>query len=696
MSDLPRAVLSEAFLEKMAGRRLIAAVFTTFMFEPGFFEEDVLPVFLDVPLSHVSGIRLAQLSDALRQVPQGIAVYYDMNGLVPDGRPAKLDIERVAVRHKNRVFHPKNVFALVEDTAEEGGETPRRALLVASLSANLTRAGWWANVEVGHIDEVREGDASRWRDDVRKFLNDIAGWAREKSPTGHAAIRAIRDFLTKKTTQREHRSAEGRLHPHFFGGTQSVPDFLEKVAGKDLTGMCLEVVSPYFGVVERPGAADSSPLAELIQRFEPKETRIFLPRDDKGAALCSRELHDWVNQRSNEREPVRWGKLPPGLLRGGKSEDAKDRFVHAKVYRFFRRHPRREVLFVGSVNLTNAAHRQGGNVESGFLVEVKPSGQPDFWLEVDGARPATFETRSASEGKVASGGSCLTLCFSWRRVEVTAFWDDDTPSPPLSVEAQGVPLFEIVSLQPRVATVLTASAAQALKRILISTSLLAVLGEGPEPTLLLVQETDMDQRPSLLHQLSPAEILRYWSLLTAEQRAVFLETNVPAAVLAGDALVSRQAPLATQTSLFDRFAGIFHAFLCLERAVRGHLSGDPADQRPKEAVYRLFGQTYDSLASLLRRVREETEAGRGDAVEDYVTFQCARQIIREIARDYPDFWVQNEDLAGSLAELCDSGADALRRKLSERAPVGMPAFLDWFDRWFLRRAKKIELEDEEG
>ena len=114
MAEIPRAVLSEHFEERLDGQRLVAAVFPTFRFDPAFFEQEILPVFVNVPVSHAVAIKLIQLEDALRSVPGGVAVYYDQNGLVPESGPAKLDVKRIAVRHRTGIFHPKNVFALLE------------------------------------------------------------------------------------------------------------------------------------------------------------------------------------------------------------------------------------------------------------------------------------------------------------------------------------------------------------------------------------------------------------------------------------------------------------------------------------------------------------------------------------------------------------------------------------------------------
>ena len=174
MSEIPHAVLSEAFEQRLSGRRVVAAVFTTFRFDPGFFEQEILPVLLDVPLSHAVAIRLVQLEDSLRSMRTPIAVYYDANGLVSsDAGSAKLDVKRIPVRHPTGVFHPKNVLLLVEDAepGEDGGRS--RALLVASSSANLTRAGWWENAEACHIESIEAEDKNRVRDDLRVFLRGL-------------------------------------------------------------------------------------------------------------------------------------------------------------------------------------------------------------------------------------------------------------------------------------------------------------------------------------------------------------------------------------------------------------------------------------------------------------------------------------------------------------------------------------------
>lgn len=682
MSDIPRAVLSEHFLERMKDRRLVSAIFTTFRLEPSFFETEVLPVFFDIPLSHAPAIKLVQLDEALKSLPGAIAVYYDQHGLVADGGAAKLDIRRIPIWHATGIFHPKNVLALVESTEPDDDDGHHaRTLLFGCLSANLTRAGWWENVEVAHVEEIGDGDLTNLRDALIGYLDALVGAAEGRRANDelraeHTALRDIREFLGD-TTQREHRSSGGRLLPHFHDGEASLPDFIESAAGKSLRGFCLEVISPYFDT----GGA-SAPLEALLSRFDPRETRVFLPRNERGEALCSEALFAWIRSSPD----MSWAALPGDLLRLGKTEDARPRSVHAKVYRFFEpKRGGREILYVGSTNLTAAGCRvagRGGNWETGFLVEVTTGSRPDWWLTTETKRPLAFAPREEDEGTATSGGTRLILRFRWNTHEASAFWGDATESPALSVQHGGVSVLELAGLPSRTWVTLDADQSGQLEQVLVSTSLLEVSGEGAEPGLLLVQKEGMWGRRDLLLDLSAADILRYWALLTVEQRAAFIEAH---ARIAGDddPLIARLAPLPVERTLFDLFAGVFLAFDSLEERVRAALEED----KTREADYRLFGRKYDSLGTLLDRVLKDAGAGTGDRVEQYVVTLCAKQLLRELGRTFPAYFAEHrDDLKEIEARLSD--AAALRAGIAAGSPE-MPEFLEWFERWFLSRAEAV-------
>jgi hypothetical protein len=364
------------------------------------------------------------------------------------------------------------------------------------------------------------------------------------------------------------------------------------------------------------------------------------------------------------------------------------RFVHAKVYRFFTQNPKREYYFVGSPNLTSKAHQAGGNVETGFFVDVVPEKRPDFWLVVDQRKPLQFDHKTEDEGLDAYATSSLTLRHHWDRHVTEAFWDAGSASPSLVIRSiRGQEIGSIGPLEPGDWVQLDALFAQQIESSLRECSLFEVIGDGDRPGLLLVQEEGMTHKPSILMDLSAADILRYWSLLTPDQRSAFLEARAPEIALlsGGEDLVTRAKLSLEHDTLFDRFAGFFHAFACLERAVRDDLG----EKNEKAAVSRLFGKKYDSLGSLLGRVMSIEGPDAWDDVDKHVIILCARQLCRELGRDFSDFWRDHREDVRALEESL-ALASAVRDRLTAADPEGMPPFLEWFEERFLRRAQPVE------
>jgi hypothetical protein len=676
---IPHAVLSDQLVDSIKGRRVVAAVFLTFEFDPGFFEQEVLPLLMNLAVSHARVIRLLQLEDALRDCAGNVAVFYDADRLVRGSAgAAQLDVRRIPVRHAPGVFHPKNILLLVEERDADKNGHRAQGLLVGAMSANLTRSGWWENVEAGHFEEIQEYAPTRMKDDLLslfRLLNQRTGMAGPHKP-----IETIRKFLLA-TEQRTNRSSDQTMFPHFFAGNSSFPDFLEECAGVSLQGLYLEIISPFLG-----DAATSGPLETLIERFHPKEIRILLPRDQHGAAACTPELFKSIGNIEN----ASWGKLPIGRVSSSEKKEAPQRFVHAKLYRFFSQKPKREFCFVGSVNLTEPAHQRTGNWETGFLVEVDCPRAPDFWLEPEKTKP-DFSTPDDDTDPAKSGGTPLLLRYHWDKGLAEAFWDQEAASPGLQLAMRGVTLGQLDPLHSRTWVQLDPTMTGLIHDLLKETSFVEVSGHGERPGLLLIQEEGMAQKPSMLLSLSVADILRYWSLLTADQRAAFVEAKTLdlAQEQDGAELLAKVQRIKGEQTFFDRFAGMFHAFSCLENAVREKLSAKPPCE--SEADYRLFGKKYDSLGTLLERVFSDTALT--DDIERYILMLCAKQVVQELKRDYEDYWKSRKD-RGVALELMLARTQEIRDRIaiSDKEP-DMPAFLDWFDGWFLKRARTQEMDE---
>ncbi|MGW4682364.1 hypothetical protein ACWEOS_28195 [Micromonospora taraxaci] len=655
MSDgIPRAVLTEALRDKINGREVLAAVFCTFCFDPGFFEGEILPALFDLQLHQDPQIRRLQLEEALRPLAGRVAVYYDPGAIVTGNGTACLDVRRIPIRPRTGYFHPKNAFILVRDPS-----TQERSLVVVTGSANLTQAGWWENVECAHLEEIAEYGRSRTAPDIQRFLRHLRTMA--KNFDTHAALDDIHSVL--RTVQPiVHRTTSGRMHPHFLfngrRGAQSLVDQLDAVAGQWLRHADLEVLSPYLD-----DADASMPLGTLIDRFQPRKWRVLLP-EEGGLARCRPELYDWVRERGGE-----WGRLPKAVLaRGGKqAAGAAYRTVHAKVYRFFTKDW--EITLVGSFNLTSPAHSGSGNVESGVLSEVAIDRRPRFWLEAI-EEPPPFAQPVGEDDGADQGYVPLLARYDWASGQAEVLWDGAGDSPQIQVYDRGVHLFEVGHLERAVWTALTVDDAEILRERLRQTSFLTAV-DGDRRGIVLVYETGMAHRPSILLDLTPADILRYWSMLTAEQRNAFLSEHGEALRGPGKGLSAESPP----DTIFDRFAGIFHGFASLGRAVRDALD----EERIEEARFRMFGAKYDSLPVLVEQMANETA---GDSLDRYLMVLCAQKLADQIRGNFPAFWASDPTGVSRLEEALSVRA-VLREQLVARNDAEMAEFLDWYEPRFL-------------
>ena len=676
---LPEAVLSRRFAEAVCGRRVRSAVFTTFSFDPGFFELHVLPLLFSQSFSQVDKVRLLQLEDALRGVDH-LSVYYDRGALSQDAEPARLDYRRIDVRRATGVFHPKLVFLLVDDLEEPGDDADERhryqSLLVACLSANLSRAGWWENVECAHIEEIKDRDRAPgrvpYRGDLLAIVRRIRACAAEDDD--HRALDAAHEFLRERISDKPYvkASAGGCWYTRLFGGEDRLD--LSKWMAELRLGRHdwnLEVISPYF---DAHGAA---PLERLTEVIKPQETRVHLPCDADGSALVTADAYKAVAALDG----VRWAELPHEITRraGGASGDRlTPRRVHAKVYRLWRRRGG-DIVLVGSVNCTTPAHHHAGtgNLEAAFLVDISDRKLPKRWwlepLECDAERFVESAPDEADGLDHPPFG--VSIRYHWGEGTLAVRLEREMALP-LEVKAiSGRCLFTIECSDAERWCACEESAAKAVRESLASSSFVVVRC-GDTHWRVLVREEGMGHRPSILSQLSPDEILEYWSLLSAEERAAFIERYAAFGEEIEGIQAAKRDPSVAGDTLFDRFAGVFHAFGCLCRNIEKALE----DERHEEAEMRLLGAKYDSLPELLRKTRERED---GDPVLGYVIFLTAKQLRDSLDKRYRQFFRDRKPLVRELDRLIAAGVE--RRNeifLSDDAPNR--AFLEWFEPVFLK------------
>ena len=681
---IPQEVLSQRFGEAIGGRRVRSAVFTTFSFDPGFFELQVLPLLFSQSFSQVDKVRLLQLEDALRGIDH-LAVYYDRAALSQDAEPARLDYRRIDVHRRTGAFHPKLAFLLLDDPdmANGGGEEKerRQSLLVACMSANLTRAGWWENVECAHIEEIADRDGGPERVSYRRDL--LALLRRIRSCAGkdddHRALNAVHTFLRDRVSRQQHANARaaGRWRTRMFGGEGrlNLADWLEelRLGGGDWN---LEVISPYFD------GRGSAPLQRLLEALRPQETRVYLPRDPDGQALVTEDAY----RATAELEGVQWAVLRDGISRRGGSaagERLAPRRLHAKAYRLWNANGG-DVVLAGSANCTSAAHGHGaaGNLEASFLIDISHVALPRrWWLEPLESEAEKFVDSTAEEGDGLDHPAFgVSVSYHWGEGILRARLDAGAVTSFDVTDVSGRRLFTVEPAKAEEWHECGREAADAVRKSLNSSSFLVIHGNDAF-WRILVREEGMAHRPSILSELSPEEILEYWSLLSAEERAAFIERHGAFGEELEGLPAARRDTLEAGSTLFGRFAGVFHAFGCLRR----HIEQSLKDERHDDAEMRLLGQKYDSLPELLRKTLERKD---GDAVLRYVTFLSAKQLRDSLEDGYPTFFSQRVVPVRNLDRLIADGIER-RAEVFPGEDDEVCAFLDWFESAFLEDLSRL-------
>ena len=121
----------------------------------------------------------------------------------------------------------------------------------------------------------------------------------------------------------------------------------------------------------------------------------------------------------------------------------------------------------------------------------------------------------------------VTLRFDWRTRTLSYYWQEEPGLPSWAkIASQGVDLFTISDIRPDRWQELEEPAARKAENRLKSSALVDLVDDQGRSQIVLVQEQGMIYKPSMLDQLTPSEILEYWSLLTARQRDIFLEVRI--------------------------------------------------------------------------------------------------------------------------------------------------------------------------
>ena len=601
-------VISDKFQEIISGHLVQAAVFTSYNFEPHFFEVDVIPYLLNdsIPYSNDERVRKYQVMEALRDSELDIEVFFDQPVFGSSDQSPAMEYLFHGINVLPFAFHAKNIYLLIKDI-----KTGEKSLLVSAGSNNITRAGWWENIETQHWEIITPHTADR------HFLNQLQSdmdWLktnRNLQATDNA-IEKIAGFLA------ECKSDNIASPIYYFGLEQN--DFFAFISRHyaDIpknTGWSLEIVSPFF-------ANDpESLLHENFLEMGVQDITMLLPFDQDRKALCDLEYYETIRKASH----VSWGQWcdKDKKLLGINDGDEQYRKLHAKVYHFYNKSE--SWIFSGSVNFTrNAIYN---NVETGFLVKLplnKPFLQP-LSEKTDVVCLPELHEQELEINKLGLNHFDIHLGYDWKEKKLQGITSNNSVLiiNILNKEGQVVidnwPIGEGENIYDGDKSL--------LEDLLKRTGFVTVTTQVMESTIkqdICILQTGWSHKPVDIPDLSPTEILLIYVGMSEERRQILLMNAKIKSFLSqnlGGELNSADDEK-THRQFFAEYAEMFHAF----RQFRIRLHKLLNDGGVKQLDYYLSGTGADSLPALIEKATA-ADLEKDNATTSYLLLLSVHEIL---------------------------------------------------------------------
>jgi len=613
------AVISDKLKALIDGREVKAATFTTYTFEPEFFELEVIPLLLpgDIPFSSDSRVKEFQVREALRDTKLSLDVFYDLQIFRKEGHSSPtMEYLCHGVHRGNNAFHAKLILILVYDQYHE-----HECLLVGAGSNNLTRAGWWDNIECQHWEVVRSGKTSRaflnrLRDDVA-FLQTEQYLQTKRDDSGLDKIAA---FLRNcsGSNQADAIAYYGINHINQIG---NFPRFIRQQTRSRWSdnNWTLEIISPFFA--ENTQNREH----EFFFNLGVERIHVLLPIDQEGNALC----HPDYFKHIDGLDSLYWADWSPDTKKSLGMTGQNFRRLHAKIYHFY--NLKQSWAFVGSVNFSHKAMRE--NIEAGFFVELPTTG-PLLKLLKDPDQIEHFHAPTELVPGVVSPPELqdipqLHLAYDWIGKTLTGATQRDqsykigifTPEGDAAIEDWVITGTER-NFEGQV---------QSLESLLKNGSLVKVAGHNtrtgepfPAHTVML-QQTGWSHKPLDMPDLTPEQILAIYAEMAPERRQLMLmNAQIRKLVLEGaPGEITAPTDDFVVEQFFSEYAEIFHAFRRLKQRLGEALTGD---NHPLVDYY-LTGAGMDSLPTLIEHTTDNDNAVK--PVTAYLLLLCTREIYKD-------------------------------------------------------------------
>lgn len=556
---------------------MIAALFNTFNFDPIFFENYVMPLF--VPEKSFSNEMLFNkilwrncIKDSMMPAITVFCDYYAKDNSVAPALGYDIHCVRTpAVTGAVCNFHPKNIFILTEDT--KGQQT----LLMLTGSGNITPGGWCDNLECFSAVEIKKDRIypnKTTTNVLQDYIDGICQIAGVKTRGG--SLDDIYEFL---------RYADFDT-PYFSNVFESFQDFLDRTVFSSGEISEMEIIAPYFStdavLIKQLMGKGVKKIRCLIPTLRSDEVQMdkktFLLLQENGVKWC-----DWKNRSMNEEV----------------------RRLHAKAYRFYGHG--KVYTIIGSVNFTHPAWKtysqknNQANIESAILYREAAG---NTWLQerknIDADDLRFYEKESLENAEGAAGRNAPELQF-------VIDWASHT----LQVVSR-------ITGPCKFVDILDQQAVQAGKylvqldevsiRFLSKNSLIRIVTEDDKIYCYYAQHLNFEVKP-LDFRLDAATILKYWQYFDEPFMKELMSRQLAELVTDESGVTNEQLQL--KDSLLNMMATHFVGLISLERKLFGKLL-TKGEQRAGFGLlkYYMLVHNIDTLRSYWLDIEQQMEEGK--------------------------------------------------------------------------------------
>lgn len=588
--------ISDIFSQEISDINIEAVLFTTYNLEVSFFETEVIPLlFSDVGVfSNDIRIKELQVREKLESTKIALDLFYDERMFEQERQSSSkstpsMEYGFFGITHGNEAFHAKVTLVLGTNRAEE------KELILFAGSNNLTKAGWWDNVET--VNSIRLSNKRLPSQEILDSLHSLIEYLVESNALVEQsnALREISVFLNQLSASNKYYADT----QFYFSYERNFPTFLEESLGKNYKA--LEIVSPYFPDDEK------SKLHEVLH----VKGKIYLPveqKDEIKIAQCSESFYAHIKENG-----LQWAQFQKDInneLSIGK------RMVHAKLYLLV--NETGNWVFSGSVNFTYKALYD--NIEAGFLFKVDSE---TTLLEKLRSEPLDFLPENITEENTNKRENTEEEFFTG---QILFDWTVNQKRLMLFGE---MPLGDECYLKSHNEEVLLSIEKDVKSYVIEENSLLTkhlekngyiVLACSDCTKDVYVQQINWVYKPLDYPELSLEEIISIYSAMNPEKRDRYIvNALIRKFVQAGEETeYTRSIDQQSQVkSFFSEYAELFYAFR------RVH---DVCQKEPERLKYYLFAERPDSISTLLTQLDKDEKS---DHVMKYLILLSAKELYKE-------------------------------------------------------------------